>query len=189
MAHWLRLQVANIASFIVFDIDKQYQQKQSIPEPNKPEPKRSPSFRRKGGSPDLSSGASDWGRESVLLPLPPNGTSGSPAYGFPVGGLAWRNSSASFRASMLSLPVFRKAVPPWIAHHYFRDVRLYKERGIRTLKELSRSYLIISKDHTRVMNRDLQTQLLPFSAGQRDDGIVVARSEDSVASAEGGIVS
>jgi hypothetical protein len=31
MAHWLRLQVANIASFIVFDVDKQYQKMQSIP--------------------------------------------------------------------------------------------------------------------------------------------------------------
>jgi hypothetical protein len=31
----------------------------------------------------------DRGRESVLLPLPPNRTSGSPAYGSPVGGFTW----------------------------------------------------------------------------------------------------
>ena len=32
---------------------------------------------------------SDRGRESVLLPLPPNRTGGSPAYGSPVGGFTW----------------------------------------------------------------------------------------------------
>ena len=31
----------------------------------------------------------DRGRESVLLPLPPNRTGGSPAYGSPVGGFTW----------------------------------------------------------------------------------------------------
>ena len=31
----------------------------------------------------------DRGRESKLLPLPPNRTSGSPAYGSPVGGFTW----------------------------------------------------------------------------------------------------
>ena len=29
------------------------------------------------------------GRESVLLPLPPNRAGGSPAYGSPVGGFTW----------------------------------------------------------------------------------------------------
>ena len=31
----------------------------------------------------------DRGRESLLLPLPPNRTGGSPAYGSPVGGFTW----------------------------------------------------------------------------------------------------
>ena len=31
----------------------------------------------------------DRGRESILLPLPPNRTGGSPAYGSPVGGFTW----------------------------------------------------------------------------------------------------
>jgi len=42
--------------------------------------------KRESSGPDEKS---DRGRESILLPLPPNRTGGSPAYGSPVGGFTW----------------------------------------------------------------------------------------------------
>src|SRR5262249_59905353 len=47
---------------------------------------------RESGNPESSVGGvhrPDRGRESLLLPLPPNRTGGSPAYGSPVGGFTW----------------------------------------------------------------------------------------------------
>ena len=45
----------------------------------------------------------DRGRESILLPLPPNRTGGSPAYGSPVGGFTWLRID--------ELPHHRKEIP------------------------------------------------------------------------------